>query len=195
MLDTQTAYPKVFNSPFRLVVRASLIDTFPGEIETHFLWSTPVQGLRCLASVETPSEKQSDQTGIQSARGAGWNRWLPDGIGQHVVEQLDPMPNRSLRRGGKMRNTSDVGGNDQVRFSRVEGSHLVVSQLRSEGGLRDGVCPRGTATEMRIGRNAHVDVKGAQQAFDRAPYLLSVLQRAGRVKRHPAPFVRRDQGP
>ena len=50
-----------------------------------------------------------------------------------LVEQLDPMPNRSLRRGGKMRNTSDVGGNDQVRFELA--CHL---DALAPVGIRDG---------------------------------------------------------
>ncbi|CAE6795784.1 hypothetical protein R69888_04974 [Paraburkholderia haematera] len=49
------------------------------------------------------------------------------GSGQHVVNQFNPMPNWSLRRSCKMGNASDVSRNNQFRFRRLEGSHLVIS--------------------------------------------------------------------
>ena len=90
------------------------------------------------------------------------------------------------RRGGaalQMLDAADVGADDHLRLQRRQAGELAIAQLVRKLRLQQAVGARRAATEVAVaGREADIEAQHGQVRFNPAAQLLTMLQRARRMK-------------
>ena len=104
---------------------------------------------------------------------------------QAFVKPFDPVHHA---RGGSARqvcDAADVCRQNHIRFCRLEVRKLAIAQRIGKLGLQDRVSSGRAAAHLAFAERHDHGAERRQQSFDNAPNLLSVLQRARRMKDDP----------
>ena len=97
------------------------------------------------------------------------------------VEQLDPVPHGPLRSARKVRETTDIGGRDEIRHIRPRARRACwTCNSRESSGCSSEYVPDEPQHEVRIGDGCELQSERKQDLLDPAGELHSVLQRARR---------------